>query len=281
VTPARSGPDPAAVDAAFAQLATWGATHVAAAVVPRQGTPRAHGDDQHVFRAASVGKLLAGYAVLVAVEEGAVGLDDPVGPPGATLRHLLAHAAGYGFESDAGVVAAPASRRVYSNRGIEVAAAHVGQATAIPFADYLAEAVLDPLQMKDTELRGSPAHGLRSTAADLARFVAEIQAPAVLAPESVAQMRTTQFPGLAGVLPGVGRFDPLDWGLTFERNFGRAGHWSGRRVSPEAVGHFGGAGTFLWDDPDAGLGAVVLTDREFGPWALQAWPTWHDTLLGG
>jgi CubicO group peptidase (beta-lactamase class C family) len=267
-------------DAAFAQLDAWDVPHAAAAVVTRGGETRIAGDGDRVFRVASIGKLLAGYAVLIGVEEGAVSLDDSVGPPGATLRHLLAHAAGYGFESDAGVIAAPGARRIYSNRGIEVAAGHLEQATGMLFADYLAEAVLEPLLMSRTELRGSPAHALHSTVADLARFIAEIQHPAVLSPQTLAQMRTTQFPGLNGVLPGVRRFDPLDWGLTFERNFGRPGHWSGSHVSRDGVGHFGGAGTFLWDDPDAGIGAVVLTDREFGPWALQAWPPFCDAVLG-
>jgi CubicO group peptidase (beta-lactamase class C family) len=272
--------DPGAVQSAFGRLDSWDVPHVAAAVIPRGGETSIAGDGDRVFRVASVGKLLAGYAILIGVEEGAVSLGDPVGPPGATLRHLLAHTAGYGFESDAGVVAAPGTRRVYSNRGIEVAAGHLEQATGMPFADYLAEAVLEPLLMSRTELRGSPAHQLHSTVADLVRFVAEIQDPAVLSPQTLAQMRTTQFPGLNGVLPGVRRFDPLDWGLTFERNFGRPGHWSGEHVSRNGVGHFGGAGTFLWDDPDAGIGVVVLTDREFGPWALQAWPPFCDAVLG-
>jgi CubicO group peptidase (beta-lactamase class C family) len=177
------------------------------------------------------------------------------------------------------VLAAPGARRIYSNRGIEEAAAHLQRATGVPFARYLTEAVLEPLGMTDTDLPGSPAHSLRSTLADLARFVAEIQAPRVLAASTVAQMRTTQFPGLRGVLPNVGRFDPLDWGLTFERSFGRPGHWAGTSPSRDSVGHFGGAGTFVWDDPDAGVGAVVLTDREFGPWALDVWPAWCDALL--
>jgi len=265
---------------AFAQLDTWEVPHVAAAVVPRGGETRIAGDGERVFRVASVGKLLAGYAIMIGVEEGAVSLDDPAGPPGATLRHLLAHAAGYGFESDAGVVTAPGTRRVYSNRGIEVAAGHLEQAAGMPFADYLAEAVLEPLMLGRTELCGSPASQLHSTANDLARFAREIQAPTILSAATVAEMRTTQFPGLNGVLPGVGRFDPQDWGLTFERNFGRPGHWSGEHVSRDAVGHFGGAGTFLWDDPDAAVGAVVLTDRDFGPWALQVWPPFCDAVLG-
>jgi CubicO group peptidase (beta-lactamase class C family) len=267
------------IDAAFALLDAWEVPHAAAAVVPRGREPIEHGDVRRAFRVASVGKLLAGYAVMVGVEEGAVSLDDSAGPAGSTLRHLLAHTSGYGFDVDAGVLAAPGTRRIYSNHGIEAAAAHLERATGVPFAQYLAEAVLEPLGMAGTDLPGTPAHSLRSTAADLARFVAEIQAPTVLAPSTVAEMRTTQFPGLRGVLPNVGRFDPLDWGLTFERTFGRPGHWAGTSPSPDTVGHFGGAGTFLWDDPDAGVGTVVLTDREFGPWALDVWPAWADAVL--
>ena len=37
------------------------------------------------------------------------------------------------------------------------------------------EAVLRPLEMTSTTLQGSPAHGIRSTAADLTRFLAEVR----------------------------------------------------------------------------------------------------------
>jgi CubicO group peptidase (beta-lactamase class C family) len=53
----------------------------------------------------------------------------------------------------------------------------------------------------------------------------------------------------------------------------------GERNSPETFGHFGGAGTFLWIDPRAQVGLVVLTDREFGGWALGAWPAFSDDVL--
>jgi CubicO group peptidase (beta-lactamase class C family) len=226
-----------------------------------------------------VGKLVAGYAMMIAVEEGALGLDEPAGPPGATFRHLLAHAAGYGFESDAGVVAQPGTRRVYSNRGIEEAAAHVERATAMPFADYLSEGVLGPLGMDATELRGSPAYALYSTVSDLTRFAAEVRAPTLLPAQTVELMRTVQFPGLPGVLPGVGRFEALDWGLTFERSFGRPGHWAGPALSASTYGHFGGSGTFLWVDPEADVAAVVLGARDFGPWALEVWPPFCTALV--
>ncbi len=264
---------------AFALLETWGVPNVAAAVVPAEGEKETRGDVDRVFRIASVGKLLAGYAIMVGVEEGAVDLDDEAGPPGSTLRHLLAHTSGYGFDSTAGAMAAPATRRIYSNRGIEEAAGHLERATGMSFGDYLTEAVLEPVGMGDTHLQGSPAQDVHSTVADLASFVRELFAPTVLSPSGLAEMTSIQFPGLPGVLPNVGRFDPLDWGLTFERNFGKPGHWAGPSPSRDTFGHFGGAGTFLWVDPGAGVAAVVLGDRDFGPWALEAWPPFCTAVI--
>ncbi|HXH88895.1 MAG TPA: serine hydrolase, partial [Gaiellaceae bacterium] len=75
------------------------------------------------------------------------------------------------------------------------------------------------------------------------------------------------------------RFDPLDWGLGFELKSGKPGHWSGTRTSPRTYGHFGGAGTFLWVDPERRVALVCLTDREFDDWALEAWPAFSDAVL--
>jgi len=257
----------------------WPVEHVAVAVLRPHGVVASRGDTGAPFRIASVAKLLTAYATLVAVEEGTVALEDAAGPPGSTLEHLLSHASGYGFESDAAVLAPVASRRIYSNRGIEEAAALVAERAAMPFGDYLADGVLAPLAMGRTELRGSPAFGIWSTVDDLSRFVAELFAPRLLADETLAEMRQVHVPGIAGVLPGVRRYDPLDWGLGFERNFGRPGHWAGARVSRETFGHFGGAGTFLWLDPAAQLACVCLADREFAEWAMAAWPTFCDALV--
>ena len=231
-----------------------------------------HGDVDRVFRLASVTKLLSCYAVMVAVQEEAVGLDDEAGPPGSTVRHLLAHASGYGFESGAGTLGPPGSRRTYSNQGIEVLTAHLASVTGIDFGTYLSEAVLEPLSMRSTELRGSSASGIWGTAGDLSAFAAELLNPRLLEPELFATTVQVQFPGLSGVLPGVGRFDPLDWGLGFERNFGRTGHWAGPMPSRDSFGHFGGTGTFLWTDPQRGIACICLSDRDFGAWALEAWP---------
>jgi CubicO group peptidase (beta-lactamase class C family) len=237
-----------------------------------------HGDTTRVSRIASVSKLVTAYAVQVAVAEGAVELDDPAGPPGATLRHLLAHAAGYGFESDAAVVAAPGTRRIYSNRGTEEAAAHVTAATGIRFADYVREAVVEPLRLGSTDVAASPAYGYRSCVDDLAGFAVELLAPTLLDAAGLAGAVEVAFPGLVGVVPGVGRFDPCDWGLGFERNFGREHHWAGTVLATATFGHFGGTGSFLWVDPTRGLAAACLTGREFGPWALAGWPVLCDAI---
>ena len=272
--PARTG----AVDA-LRQLDDWKAGVAAAAVVTASGTTATHGPVDAVLRIASVTKLLTAYATLIALEEGTAGLDDPAGPPGATVRHLLAHAAGYGFDGATPIVR-PGRRRIYSNTGIEVLAGHVEAHAGLPFATYLREAVLDPLGMSSSELPGSPAHQLRSTVTDLTAFVAELLAPTLVAPATLAEATTVQFPGLDGVLPGVGRFRPLDWGLGFELRDGKDPHWTGRANSPATYGHFGGSGTFLWIDPAVAAGLVVLTDRPFGPWALEAWPVLSDAVLG-
>jgi CubicO group peptidase (beta-lactamase class C family) len=114
---------------------------------------------------------------------------------------------------------------------------------------------------------------------DLASFALELQRPTLVGPATLAEATSVAFPGLRGVVPGVGNFDPCDWGLGFELHDGKAPHWMSPRNSPAAFGHFGGTGTFLWVDPDAGLALAVLTDRDFGPWALEAWPSLSGAVL--
>ncbi len=263
---------------ALAQIDTWQATTAAAAVVGVDGIVASHGPVDAVLRIASVTKLLTAYAALVAIEEGTIALDDPVGQPGATVRHLLAHAGGYGFDGQSPILP-PGRRRIYSNTGIELLAGHLETRAALPFPTYLDEAVLGPLAMSASSLTGSPAHQLRSTVTDLAAFARELLAPALVAPATLAEATTVQFPGLGGVLPGVGRFQPLDWGLGFELRDAKHPHWTGRHNAAATFGHFGGAGTFLWVDPVAQLALVVLTDRAFGPWALDAWPALSDAVM--
>ena len=98
------------------------------------------GQIDEVFPFASVTKPIVAWSALVAVERGLLDLDAPAGAgtahsaagagtahnavgagtasgstramlPGATVRHLLAHASGIAFDSDA-VLAAPGTRRI-------------------------------------------------------------------------------------------------------------------------------------------------------------------------
>ncbi|HLV57872.1 MAG TPA: serine hydrolase domain-containing protein [Natronosporangium sp.] len=259
-------------------LADWPVERVAAGATGPAGTLAVGGDPTWQVRIASVSKLLVGLAALVAVEEGAIALDEPAGPEGSTVAHLLAHASGLAFDKDV-VLAAPGHRRIYSNVGIEKFAEHLAARTGTAFGDYLREAVTGPLGMRHTVLRGSPAHHICSTVDDLLRFGRELLRPTLVAPETLAMATSVHFPELAGILPGVGRFDPNPWGLTFEVRGGKSPHWTGHRNSARTFGHFGGSGTFLWVDPEHELACVALTGREFGPWALEVWPPFSDAVL--
>ncbi|MFE7134166.1 serine hydrolase domain-containing protein [Streptomyces sp. NPDC057638] len=263
----------------LAIIENWPVPTAAAAVVRADGTlAGSHGPVEHRFPLASVTKPLAAYAVLVAYEEGAVELDEPAGPGGSTVRHLLAHTSGLAYDEHRQTYQ-PGTRRTYSNAGFEVLADHVARATEIPFDRYLHQAVLEPLGMAATELRGSAAKDGISTVADLTRFAAELQAPRLLHPATVAEATSVVHPGLDGLLPGYGRQRPNDWGLGFELRDGKAPHWTGASSGPRTFGHFGQSGTFLWVDPDAGAACVALTDRAFGPWAIEAWPPFTDAVL--
>lgn len=264
---------------AVRRILDWPVDHAAASVVAADGSVLADaGDTDREFALASVTKPLSAYAVLVAVEEGALDWDDPAGPDGSTVRHLIAHTSGLAFDTDR-VQAGPGERRIYSNTGFAVLADAVAGATGIGFADYLHQAVCEPLGLSGTRLEGAAGAGAVSTARDLSRFAAELQAPRLLDPRTVAEATTVAYPGLDGLLPGYGRQKPNDWGLGFEIRDGKSPHWTGTTSSPRTFGHFGQSGTFLWVDPDAGLAAVALTDRDFGEWAVDAWPVWTDGVL--
>ncbi|MGW1000814.1 serine hydrolase domain-containing protein [Streptomyces sp. NPDC002520] len=265
----------------LALIENWPVSTAAVGVVRADGTVLGtHGPVGHRFPLASVTKPLTAYAALVAYEEGAIELDEPAGPPGSTVRHLLAHTSGLAFDEHR--VTAPAGeRRLYSNAGFEELGDHIAKAADMPFAEYLRQAVLEPLGMTGTSLEGSgsPAKDGVSTVADLLRFAAEVQAPRLLDPRTVAEAMTVQYPGTKGVLPGYGHQNPNDWGLGFEIRDSKSPHWTGSSSSPRTFGHFGQAGTFLWIDPDAGVAAVALADKAFGPWAIEAWPVFTDAVL--
>jgi CubicO group peptidase (beta-lactamase class C family) len=263
-------------------LVDWPVANAAAAVIGPAGVLATHGDTERVFELASVTKPLVARAAQVAIEEGVVDLDTPAGPPGSTIRHLLAHASGLAMHSDR-ELAAPGTRRMYSNYGFAVLAETVERESGIEFGRYLTEAVCEPLRMGSTRLDGGAStagYGGTSTVSDLAAFAGELLRPALVSGQMHDDATTVQFPGLDGVLPGYGVQRPNDWGLGFEIRDSKSPHWTGSRNSARTFGHFGQAGGFIWADPDAELAFVVLTDRDFGDWALDLWPEISDRVRG-
>lgn len=263
-------------NAALAAVARWPVDTAAVGVTSPSATLASTGPLEEALPLASVTKLLSAMAVLVAVEEETLGLDDPAGPRGSTVAHLLAHASGLG--PDGGRLAQPGRKRIYSNAGFEVLGEVLATRSGMPFETYAAEAVLRPLGMTGTRM-GHPAFGAVGAAGDLLLLGRELLAPRVLSPAMLDRATSVAFPGLEGVLPGYGRQQPNDWGLGFELRDAKTPHWTGQENSPRTFGHFGRSGTFLWVDPDAELACACVTNRDFGPWAAEAWPALSDEVL--
>jgi CubicO group peptidase (beta-lactamase class C family) len=263
-------------NAALAAVAHWPVDLAAVGVTSASATLASTGPIGVPLPLASVTKLLTAMAVLVAVEEETLSLDDPAGPEGSTVAHLLAHASGLG--PDGGVLARVGAKRIYSNAGFEVLGGLLAERAKMPFETYVAEGVLLPLGMTGTTM-GHPAYGAVAPVEDLLLLGRELLSPRLLSEAVLARASTVAFPGLDGVVPGFGRQSPNDWGLGFEVRDAKHPHWTGSRNSARTFGHFGKSGTFLWVDPEAGLACACVTNREFEAWAVQAWPALSDQVL--
>ncbi|HEX6392250.1 MAG TPA: serine hydrolase domain-containing protein [Acidimicrobiales bacterium] len=266
----------------LAQVSEW--APLAAAGVVRRGMDQgpavvaSHGDTRRTFPWASVTKILTAMSLWIATEEGTVGWDDPVGPPGATLADLVSHASGLAPDDDRRL-APPRTRRIYSNRGIELAAAHLAERSGMSFPEYMTTGLLDPLGLDGVRLDGSPAHGASGSLADLLAIGAELLEPTVVSRSTLIECTQVATPGLSGVLPGFGPQQHNDWGLGVEIRDHKEPHWTGHRNSPSTFGHFGQSGCFLWVDPRLGLALALLTGRGFGPWAEQGWSEFSDDVI--
>jgi CubicO group peptidase (beta-lactamase class C family) len=200
------------------------------------------------FQLCSISKQFAAVAALLLAEDGRLALDDPVdrwlpgGPPqwsGVTLHHLLSHTAGvpHWLEApglDPAEPAAPGERLAaiwaaplrtapgqawhYSSPGFVLVGLIVARASGQPYAQFLTERILDPLDLTATSIGGPPpepaARGYRdgqpvtpfdlaamagtgdiwSTAADLAQFTAALHAGNLITNESLHAMLTPHAP---------------------------------------------------------------------------------------
>jgi CubicO group peptidase (beta-lactamase class C family) len=162
-----AGPE---VDRALEAVDAWGADHAAAVVIGPDGHVASRGDLSRTFRWASVTKPVTALTVLVAADRGLLDLDEAAGPPGSTVRHLLAHTSGLPFEGTT-TLAAPGSRRIYSNPGFDELGRLVSERAGMAFGDALASFVLGPLGASGTRLLERPSQGLHGPLADLALAV--------------------------------------------------------------------------------------------------------------
>ncbi len=233
-----------------------------------------HGDQDHVVPIASLTKPLFATAVLIAIEEGSLDLDSSAeldDAPQATVRHLLSHASGVSPDGPQ-VLAAPGTRRIYSNYGFELLGDLLADGSGLSAQRYLFEAVLSPLGMDSTTMAGSPAHSASSNCADLARWVNELLRPTLFDSSSVAAAFSPQFGDIDGVLPGFGTQRPNPWGLGFEVRGAKSPHWTSENNSAQTVGHFGRSGTFVWIEPASGACLIGLGETVFDRWAVDLWP---------
>lgn len=215
--------------------------------------------DRTVMRIGSISKVFVATAVMQLVERGLLDLDADVNQylttfqledtyrQPVTLAHLLTHTAGfedppYESETDPTLVpplgaylpasmpprtGAPSKAFLYSNHGYALAAYIVEEVSGIPFDQYVAEQILQPLGMSQSRyLLGPPlpenlatgyfykngvqipqpvdydgtypAGSLVSTAADMARFIlAHLQGGCyggvcILQPSTLAEMHRQQ-----------------------------------------------------------------------------------------
>lgn len=230
-----------------------------------------YGDVDKVFPLASVTKPIAAWAVLVAVWQGKLSLDDPAGPAGATVRHLLSHTAGVPFAAGE-PINRPGERRGYSNYGFELLAEVIAARTGMSAPEWVHDSVARPLGMDTLEIPGSIAHAGRASADSLATFVAEVLHPTLIPLELAQQALSPAFPGLAGVLPGYGKQLDNAWGMGFEIRDHKSPHWLGADFSPETAGHFGQAGSFIWVEPQLQKAGVFLGAEPFGAQHREVWP---------
>ncbi|MGR3277330.1 serine hydrolase domain-containing protein [Acaryochloris marina NIES-2412] len=291
------------------------ATHLLGVADARKKAPVRF--EQTRYQLASVSKLVTAWGVMKLVEEGRLGLDDPVShhlkrwhfpnseySDRVTTRHLLSHTGGLddllgykgvpldedvqtleasltltkdvasGQPRGVRVVREPGKNWLYSGGGYTVLQMLIEEVTQQSFADYMADAVLQPLDMTnstfnwqalvnagqaenlaasfDAKLDFTPPRHYTATAAaslyatpqDMARFVqAYTRQNPVLSRETLRQMMSPQ--------PGARQ----DWGL---------GHtlYVANNADGYVVGHDGGnlpaLGHTVRINPETGDGIVLM-----------------------
>ncbi len=263
----------------LSEIDEWPVDHVAAAIV-RRGVVTTRGDIDRPFPLASLTKLITALAVLVAHEEGTLSTESIATEHGATVGDLLAHAGGIAPDGMR-AISPPRTRRIYSTAAYDKLAHQLAVSSAMSHTTYIQQAVLQPAGMDSTIVDGPAGSGAIGTVRDVLRLIRCWSQPVIVSPTTLDLATSTHLPQLSGVLPGYGRQSPNPWGFGPEIRGSKSPHWTGSLNSPTTFGHFGRSGTMMWIDRDADVSLVALTDREFGPWAMDAWPKLSDSAILG
>ena len=206
-------------------------------------------------------------------------LDEPAGPPGSTVRHLLAHASGLPFDGPR-PISKPGKRRIYSNTGIEVLATFLdgegGDALPrLPLGGRAGAARAE--RHRARRVRRRPGSRARSGPARI-RPRAHGPDPCRARRHSRRPPRSPS-PASMGSCPTSGATSRSTGASASRSAMRRSRTGPGTRNSPRTFGHFGGAGSFIWVDPEADAACAALADRQFGQWAKEAWPPLSDAVL--
>ncbi len=238
---------------ALRQLDEWGADNAAAGVVGPEGVRAVHGPVGHEFRWASVTKPATALATLVAAEEGVVDLDEPAGPPGSTVRHLLAHASGLPFEGEA-PIAEPGQATDLLEHRLRAAGSARGSGRRDAVRRLPAGGGLRAARHGRRAPRLGRARTCSARSTTRSSWRASCCGRRWSRPRRSPRRRRVQFPGLRRRAPRPRALGPERLGPRLRAaRTGRARTGRGRRNSPRTFGHFGGSGTFLWVDPDVDL----------------------------
>lgn len=259
-------------------IETWPVGRAAAASIAPDGSVTTFGDIDHGFEMASLTKLMTALAVLVAVEEGSIALEQVVTDWGATVADLLSHSGGMAPTSYEQITQ-PRTRRVYSTAAYERLGEVVAEHTEMTFDAYLDAGVFEPLKMTNTALQGSPGAESTSTVRDLISLATGWIRPILVHDSTLRRATKPVAPDLGGVLPGFGSLDHNHWGLGPEIKGAKNPHWTGRLNSSSTFGHFGRAGTMLWIDPIERRVLIALADEPFGAWSIEHWPVLSDAVI--
>ncbi len=298
-----------------------------------------------LFPIASITKLATALAVLRLADAGELGIDETLeqhlpgaasAQPGVTLRALLCHSSGLPLDLASSAVpyalgldwptlgmacmltaleAPPQTRVQYSNVGYGLLALVVEQRSGSPFAEALAQLVLDPLGVEAylghepprapaavADVRGGhsggelepfnslfwrslafPWGGLVSTVdGALGILRAFLGRPAdFLRPETRAEAMRSHTGALSGGFVKPLLWSPCPWGLGLDIRGEKDPHWAPAEAGTDSCGHSGASGALAWAAPGADVAWVILGARTAdNGWLLRRAPAIGAAILG-